>query len=262
MDLGAVVTVTIQAVFDEFKSAIEEVKNTTQQVAEEIKHKTSEALSEFENKATKSAKTTSERLKELGENFKSVGKTLTSSVTLPLAALGGAAIAAANDIDNAMDNIRAGTGATGEALEGLGVVLRQVLAEIPTNANNASIAISELNTRFGLTGDALKAVTEHVLEFARMTNTDVATAVKGASDVFATWNVQVSEMTEVLNYLWNVSQSTGISMQELNDALTKGAPIFQQLGMSISEAAAFIGMLDKAGIDAGTSIIALSLIHI
>lgn len=232
---NAEVILTFKAIFDDVKKAFSEVTKGAEETSKQVK-------ASFE---------------DIGNSLKDVGGELTKYVTAPLVALGTVAFASANDIDNAMDNIRAGTGATGTALEELGQSLRNVLGQIPTSANDISIAFSELNTRFGITGQTLEGVTKNILEFARMTNTDVTTAVKGASDVFAIWKVQSDEMSGTLDMLWKVAQSTGISTAELFDVVTKGAPIFQQLGFSLEETAVFLANLDKAGANSNVVVVGL-----
>lgn len=257
MPFDGSIVITIRAVFDSLKSALEEVKQSTKETAEAVKKNLGEAFDNFENKSSSTFKGLGDKLQELAPKFKEVGETLTTTVTVPLAALGGVAFASANDIEKAMDTIRAGTGATGKTLEELGNSLRATMQMVPVSAGDAATAIAELNTRFGLTGETLTMVTAQIAEFARMTNTDIATAVKGASDVFAAWGVSTQDMSSKLDFLWKVAQSTGISTSELFDVVSRAAPIFSQYGVSLEDAALMLASLDKAGIDSATALTGL-----
>ena len=75
---------------------------------EERLKKTNPKLEEFGAKA-----------KEAGDKMKSAGDKMTKGVTLPLVAAGAGLVAVGTKFDDVFDGIRIGTGATGEALEGL-----------------------------------------------------------------------------------------------------------------------------------------------
>lgn len=219
-----------------------------------------EGVKEAFNSVQEMAQETSKKLDWSGvsEKFKSIGKDLSLHVTAPLAAVGTAAVASFNAIDEGLDTIRVGTGATGEQLKELGNVMKQVGMETPASFKDIGIVISELNTRFGLTGQSLKDLTKQIVEMARITGTDVTTAVQSASHVFAIWGVEADKMQGVLDHLFKVSQSTGISISALNDALQNTAPIFKEMGLSVEETATLLGMLEKNGVDVSAMTRALS----
>ena len=108
---------------------------------------------------------------------------------------GGAAIAGAGfavlkfggEFDAAFDKIRVGTGATGEALDSLEADFKSVLTSIPTNTEDASTAIADLNTRLGLTGEPLRDMSKQILELSRITDTDLGTNVEKVTRLFGDW---------------------------------------------------------------------------
>lgn len=219
-----------------------------------------EGVKEAFSQVQKLAEDTAKKLdwNNLSDKFKSVGKDLSLYITAPLAAVGTAAVASFNAVDEGLDTIRVGTGATGQQLEELGNVMKQVGAETPASFKDIGVVISELNTRFGLTGDRLKGLTKQIVEMARITGTDVTTAVQSASHVFAIWGVETDKMQGVLDHLFKVSQSTGISISALNDALQNTAPVFKEMGLSVEETATLLGMLEKNGVDVSAMTRALS----
>ena len=58
------------------------------------------------------------KVSDVGSKVKGVGDSLTTHVTAPIVALGGASLAAFNEVDNAYDTVIKKTGATGEAAQG------------------------------------------------------------------------------------------------------------------------------------------------
>src|SRR5690349_1886867 len=69
------------------------------------------------------------------------------------AAAGGAAVglyAVGSTFDDVADTIRVGTGASGDALDGLVAIAQQVGTSVPTSFEAAGKTVSDLNTRLGL----------------------------------------------------------------------------------------------------------------
>ena len=108
----------------------------------------------------------------IGKKMGSAGGTLTKGLTAPLTAVGTAAIASWKSVDEGLDTIVQKTGASGEALDGMTEILKNLTTTIPTDFATAGDAIGEVNTRFGVTGE----------ELSSLSVTDVAVAC-GFSDV-------------------------------------------------------------------------------
>lgn len=192
----------------------------------------------------------SEQMVKTGKKMQDIGKSLSTSVTLPILAVGTLAITAATQVENAMSTIRAGTGATGDDLTGLGDDFRAVFAKVPEDAGQVSTAIADLNTRLGLTGEPLRQLTEQMLELADLTGTQVAPLIASATRVFGDWSVSTEQQSETLDTLFKVSQATGLGVDRLSDSLVQfGAPL-RQMGFSLEESAVLMGKWEKEGVNA------------
>src|SRR5438093_126022 len=102
------------------------------------------------------------QLKSFASDANSLGKKM-EIVSAPFQAIGVAALAASADIKSAMNVIRAGTGATGEALASLKTDFKAVFANTPESAQEVGQAIAELNVGLGLTGKPLQDLSEQLL---------------------------------------------------------------------------------------------------
>jgi phage-related minor tail protein len=190
-----------------------------------------------------------EGMQQAGERLQGIGQGLTTGITLPLAAIGTAAIASATQIQDAMAQIRAGTGATGEELQALGADLREVLKEVPQNAQEVSQAIAELNTRLGLTGEPLRELSLQMLELADLTGGQVQPLIAATTRMFGDWSVATEDQAASLDLLWKVGQTTGIQVERLAESLVQfGAPL-RQMGFSLQESAALMGKWEKEGVN-------------
>lgn len=153
------------------------------------------------------------------------------------------------DFDDAMDTIRVGTGATGEALDSLGDDFEAVYKSVPTSMEDASSAIADYNTRLGLTGENLQGVSKQALQVSDLLGEDLSGVIEGSSQAFQQWNIDADGMGDAMDYVFKVSQSTGVGFTDLMNTVQQFGPQLQEMGYSFDEATALIGQLDKAGVN-------------
>lgn len=194
-------------------------------------------------------------LKQFGKTAGSVAKGVATGFA-GLATIGvGAAIGLTKigeGFDTEFDKIRVGTGATGEALEGLKSDFKDVLSTVPTDAASAGTAIADLNTRLGLTGDALETSATQFLNLGRISGGDVATQIEKVSRTFGDWNVATENQEDALDRIFRASQASGVGIEELSGQLVQfGAPL-RNLGFDIDESSALLAQFGKAGVNTET----------
>ena len=179
------------------------------------------------------------------------------------AAMGGIAIATAKavmdaskyladlgaEFDSAIDTIRIGTGATGEALNALMDDMEAVYSSVPTTMDAASQAIADYNTRLGLTGEELQGLSAQAIQVSDMLGEDLGAVIEETSQAFQQWGIEAEDMGGTMDYLFKVSQSTGIGFNDLAGKMQQYGAQFQDMGYSFDEAAALMGQLEKAGVN-------------
>ena len=207
-------------------------------------------------KANKSIDETDKKGKGLGSTFGAMaskagkaGETLTKYVTVPLVAAGAGMTAMGKTFKDAFDKIRIGTGATGKALEGLNDDFRKVAKQVPSSFGDISTAIADYNTRLGISGQALQDLSVQTLNLARITDSDLGTVIEETSQSFQAFNIPAEKYGENLDYIFKVSQSTGIGIDQLQKNLVKFAPALKQMGFDFQESATLMGFFDKAGVE-------------
>ncbi len=191
-------------------------------------------------------------VQKLGDKVSGAGENLTKNVTTPIAAIGGASIAAFQAVDAGMDAVVTKTGATGEALASMQAIVEDLATSMPVSFEEAGNAVGEVNTRFGVTGDKLKELSAQFLKFAQINGTDVSTSIDGAQKAMDAWGVSTDDAGAFLDTLNAVGQKTGVSMDTLEAALVTNATAFQGLGLSVADSASLLGELEKSGIDVQT----------
>lgn len=214
------------------------------------------------DKADKAFQRQAKAWDSLASNLTSTGAAFTASVTAPILGAVGAAAMAGDAVTAAMANIRIGTGATGDALDGLRNNFETVAKGVPNDLGQVSTAIADLNTRLGLTGKPLEDLSTQFLNLSRITGTDVATNIRAGTRVMGDWDVATEAASSTMDMLFKVSQTTGIAFGTLGGQLVQfGAPL-RQMGFDLDTSAALLGKFEQEGVNAelvmGSMRIALS----
>ena len=190
-----------------------------------------------------------DKIKEIGDKTSEVGKGLSTHITAPIVAMGAASLSAFNEVDKGMDTIVQKTGASGVALAEMQNSMNSLATSIPTDFETAGAAIGEVNTRFGLTGQALEDLSGKFIKFAELNNMDVSTAVDNTQKVISAFGLTAEDAGALLDTMNAVGQRTGISMDTLAKSMITNSASLQQLGFSASDAANFLGNVEMSGAD-------------
>ena len=197
-------------------------------------------------------KTAADKVDKISSAIGTVGDALTKKVTMPIMAVGGASIAAFNDVDKGMDIVIKKTGATGEALTDMQDRAKALAKTMPVSFEEAGTAIGEVATRFDLAGEDLEKLSEKFLQFAQINDTDVSGAIDNVQAAMAAFNVKSEDAGDVLDMLTKASQNTGVSVDKLSSDLTTNAAALKEMGFGVNASVGFLSKLNKIGLDSGT----------
>ena len=194
-------------------------------------------------------KTAEKNVKGMGEKFRSAMKGVAMAAGgLTLAA--GAAAKLGQEYQEATNTIAAGTGASGEQLEGLTQSFRDVWKEVPQDAAAVSAAIADINTEMGLEGAALEDVTKAFLDVSRAMGEEAGPMIKSVADSMIAFGVPASETRSQLDKLTTVSQAVGVPMSALAATVVNFGPQLATMGLSLDESTALIANMEAAGLSA------------
>ena len=193
--------------------------------------------------------------KSIQEANVKIGKINVTAIAMG-AAVAGAVVVATKalydlgaEFDNAYDAIRVGTGATGEALEALKDDFKDVYGSVPTTMEDASKAIADYNTRLGLTGKELSELSKQAIAVSGMLGEDLGATIETSSQAFKQWGINTKDMGKQMDYIFKVSQATGMSFNELMLNMQQYGPQLQDMGYSFEGASALMGQMEKAGVN-------------
>ena len=194
---------------------------------------------------------------------KPLGRRLGTAIGLGVAAAGAGVAAAGAALykvgavfDKVSDTIRVGTGATGAALDGLVGSAKRVGQTVPADFEKVGTAVADINTRMGLSGETLETVASQYLEAGRILGEEVD--IGKTSAAFNAFKIEGEAVVGAMDHLFQVSQATGMGMNELADAASRNAPAMETLGFSFEETTAMVGSFDKAGLNSSQIMASMS----
>ncbi len=221
--------------------------------------KTEEELKALEKAAEQSNGTldkVAEVAGKVGEKSEEIGKKMLP-VSAGIAAIGAAGVASFNELDAGYDTIVTKTGATGEALEGLQSNMNAVFGELPTTAENAGIAIGEVNTRFGATGETLETLSKQFIEFAEINETDLNNSIGMTNKIMKAWNIDAAKTPNVLGLITVKAQETGISVDTLMNSVLENNSVFKEMGLTFEQSIGLMAEFEKNGVNSTTALAGL-----
>ena len=194
-------------------------------------------------------------------NFGSIVEKVLGSkgkLVMALAAATAAAVKFGQAMNSSMSEIAKGTGKTGEELYKLREnVHDSLVGGVARSAKEVGVMIADLNTRFGVTGDEVVALTKDFDKFSKVTGVETKTAINLTADAMKKWNIDVADTDKLLDQLTVASQESGAGVDELLNGLKSGQAVFSQFGMSATDTIAFMSSLKSNGIETSQALVAM-----
>nr|DAS29722.1 MAG TPA: minor tail protein [Caudoviricetes sp.] len=169
------------------------------------------------------------------------------------------ALDAFRQVDEGMDIIVTKTGATGDSLDEMTTIAERVAVAIAgAGFEEAGSAVGEVNTQFGLMGESLETTAEDLLKFSQINGSDVTNSTIQSKQALEAYGLSVDGLSDVLDSVTYVAQSTGVSVNDLMNNAIDGAPQIKALGLAFDEGVALIGQFEQAGVDSSAALSSLS----
>lgn len=189
-----------------------------------------------------------EKAKQVGDKFTSVGKEVSKASAVAVGA-GVASYKAWSEVDDALDSVAAGTGATGKKLESLQQTAKDVYTSMPVDIKATGQAVADINTRLGLQCDALENATRQFMKYSEVNKSDVSTSIETVAKAMNDANIPTSELNSVLDELTSASQASGLTVDTLAEALSQNGVQMRALGFNTQETIALLATMEKNGVN-------------
>ena len=181
-----------------------------------------------------------------------------AGVVTAIVGIGGAAVAAAIEYEEAFNTIIAKTGATGSELDSLKESFETVFTSVPGSAQDIAGSLSLISDRLHVTGEDLDALTEQLAKLANVSGAQLVPLTDAVTKAFQNWNVATEDQQGKLDLLNSIAQKTGANVSDLASSMASIGNVARLSGESFEQTAEQIGMLSAKGVDAGDMFAAIS----
>ena len=212
-------------------------------------------LKEFTNNSN-SAGT---RFQALGSSLKTVGRTITTAVSLPLLAVGAGAIKTAADFEAGMSKVAALSGATGDDLKMLEEEAKRMGATTKYSATESADALSYMALA-GWDAEQMAAGLEPALKLAGAAGMDLALTTDIVTDTMSMFGMEASEATKMTDMLAYAQANSNTDVQQLGEALKYCGASANAMGYDLADTTALLGTFADQGLkgsSAGTTLNAM-----
>lgn len=188
-----------------------------------------------------------DKFKEIGKSMEQAGKTMTQKVTVPLAAVGGAALKTGMDFDKAMSQVAATMGTTTDEIKDLEKFAREMGTQGKYNATEVAEGLNYM----ALAGyDAQKSMKmlPTVLNLAAAGNMELAQASDMVTDAQSALGLTEEETIKLIDEMAKASSKSNTSVSQLGEAMLTVGGTAKMMKGGTQELSTVLGILADNGI--------------
>ena len=195
-------------------------------------------------------------LTQAGQSLSSVGTVLTAGVTVPVAALGAAAIKTGSEFSTAMSKVQALSGASAEDMQKLEATAREMGATTVFSASDAADALGYMALAGWDTQQSIDGL-PGILNLAAASQMELGAASDLVTDYLTAFNMEASQASEMADVLAYAQAHSNTTTEQLGQAFKNCAVNANGFGLSVQETTALLGKLADSGLkgsEAGTAL--------
>lgn len=188
----------------------------------------------------------SDKLKNLGGSLSGAGDTLLK-ISAPITAFSGYAIKASMDFESAMSNVKAISGATGDDLNRLTDIAKEMGAKTSFSATECADALSYMALA-GWDTEQMCQGLEPILRLAEGGNLDLATASDLVTDSMSALGLTTEDLTHYLDVCAQAQRKSNTTADQMLEAYIGVGGTLKELNVPMEESATWLGVLANRGI--------------
>jgi TP901 family phage tail tape measure protein len=196
-------------------------------------------------------------IESAGTRVASAGKTMTTHLTLPLAAIGVAGTMLSADFETTMATLQVNAQASGVEMEKLGALAKKMGADTVFSAGDAATAMLELS-KGGLTTAEIQAgALKSTMNLAATEGMDLSQAATIVTQSMNTFGISAADTASVVDVLAAGAVASTAGVQDLADGMKYVGSTAATLSIPINDTVTALAAMNNAGIDsttAGTSL--------
>ena len=251
---------------DKYRQQLYKLKDTYNSLETEIsqnENKLKEYKTELNNTQIKVKELSNELLKmpfdkigqniqHAGNNFKTIGQTMSTSITLPTVAIGTAATKIGIDFDRAMSKVQAISSATTEEFQ----KLKKKAEDMGKSTKFSSSEVAEARTYMGMAGwktnDMLVGL-DGILNLAAAGGTDLALASDIVTDGLTGLGLTAKDSSKFVDIMASTITNANTNVEMMGETLKYAGPVAGALGIKMEDLSLAIGLMSNAGVKSSQS---------
>ena len=197
-----------------------------------------------------------QKISAVGDKMSAVGDTLTKTVTLPLIAIGTAAVGTAAKFESSMSEVKAISGATGDEMQTLEKLAREMGATTKFSASEAADGLKYMALA-GWDVEQMSAALPAVLDLAAASGEDLGITSDIVTDALSAFGLEAKDAGKFADLLASASSNSNTNVSMLGESFKYVAPVMGALGVSTEDTALALGLMADNGIkgsQAGTQL--------
>ena len=197
-----------------------------------------------------------QQFKQIGDKMMRAGRTLTTYVTTPLAAVGAIGVKKFAEVDKTMQLANKTMGNTAEEAELLDTAMKSA-------ASNSTYGMSEAATatlnyaRAGLTAKESAAALAPAMNLAAGEGGELDTVSAGLVATINGFSDSFDNASSYADVFANACNNTALDVDSLSRSMSVAAPVFAAAGYTVNDAALYMGVMADKGITANKAATAL-----
>ena len=199
------------------------------------------------------------KLASFGSKMQSVGKSMSTKLTLPLVAAGVAATKMAFDFDKSMSQIESLVGVAGDKVKEMGETAKKMAVDTGRSANEAAEALFFI-TSAGLRGSQATDTLNASLKAAAVGLGDTKTIADLATSAMNAYGAGNLSATNATDIMVAAVREGKLEASELAGAMGGVIPIASNMGVSFDEVGAAMAAMSKTGTNAAVGATQLTAI--
>lgn len=193
--------------------------------------------------------TAGQKVQGLSSAFKTVGSSLTKTVTTPLVGIGAAAVKVTADFDAGMSEVQSISGATGTQFQALRDKAIEMGAKTKFSATEATQAFKYMAMAGWDSAQMMDGI-EGVMNLAAASGEDLATTSDIVTDALTAFGLQAKDSAHFADVLAQASAKSNTNVGMMGETFKYVAPVAGAMGYSVEDTAVAIGLMASSGIKA------------
>jgi len=192
------------------------------------------------------------QLRSSGKKMQSIGKSMSMSLTAPIAILGGLAVKTFANFEQSMAKVQAISGAVGKDFQNLTNLAKDL--GIATRFSASEVSELMLNySKLGFSSEEIQKITAATLDLALATGEDLAQSASVAGGTLRGFGLEAGEMTRVTDVMARAFSGSALDLQKFQNSMPKVSAVASSLGITLEETTSMLGVLVGKNIQATTA---------